>query len=239
LSKIIEFKSVKEMPPLVVSFETTLYNKTGSWRYLRPVYHDKTAPCVEGCPAGEDIEGYMYFVAQGKFDEAWELIMKENPFPAVCGRVCYHPCEMSCNRGEYDDSLGINGIERVIGDHGLHLDVEKLRVRNKNSHRIAVVGSGPSGLTCAYHLARLGYNVTVFESHKYPGGVLRTGIPEYRLPKDVLEKEIGRIQKLGVIIETNTRVGKDVLWKDLMAYDAVYLASGVHLNRKLNVSGED
>ncbi len=239
LSKVIEFKSVKEMPPLVVSFETTLYNKTGSWRYLRPVYHDKTAPCVEGCPAGEDVEGYMYLVAQGKFDEAWELILKENPFPAVCGRVCYHPCEMSCNRGEYDDSLGINGIERVIGDHGLDLDVEKLRVRSQNSHRVAVVGSGPSGLTCAYHLARLGYNVTVFEAYSQPGGVLRVGIPEYRLPRDVLDKEIHRIEKLGVVIETSTAVGRDIPWDDLMTYDAVYLASGVHQNRKLNVPGEE
>ena len=239
MSKVIEFTSEKEMPPLVVSLESTLYNKTGSWRYLRPVYHDKTAPCVEGCPAGEDVEGYMYLVGQGKFDEAWELIMKENPFPAVCGRVCYHPCEMSCNRGEYDEALSINAIERVIGDHGLDMDVEKLRVRQKNSHKIAVVGSGPSGLSCAYHLARLGYNVTVFESHSEPGGVLRVGIPEYRLPKDILNKEIARIEKLGVVIETNTAVGKDIRWDELLTYDAIYLASGVHKNRKLRVPGED
>ena len=239
MSKVIEFNSEKEMPPLVVSLESTLYNKTGSWRYLRPVYHDKTAPCVEGCPAGEDVEGYMYLVSQGKFDEAWELIMKENPFPAVCGRVCYHPCEMSCNRGEYDEALSINAIERVIGDHGLDKDVEKLRVRQKNSHKIAVVGSGPSGLSCAYHLARLGYNVTVFESHSEAGGVLRVGIPEYRLPRDILDKEIARIEKLGVVIETNTVVGKDIRWDELLPYDAIYLASGVHKNRRLHVPGED
>jgi len=239
LSKVIEFTSEKEMPLLVVSLESTLYNKTGSWRYLRPVYHDKTAPCVEGCPAGEDVEGYMYLVAQGKFDEAWELIMKENPFPAVCGRVCYHPCEMSCNRGEYDEPLSINAIERVVGDHGLDMDVEKLRIRQKNSHKIAVVGSGPSGLACAYHLARLGYNVTVFESHREAGGVLRVGIPEYRLPRDILDKEIARIEKLGVVIETATTVGKDIRWDELLAYDAIYLASGVHKNRRLQVPGED
>lgn len=239
MSKVVEFTSEKEMPPLVVSSETTLYNKTGSWRYLRPVYHDKTAPCREGCPADEDVEGYMALAARGKFDEAWELIMKENPFPAVCGRVCYHPCEMSCNRGEYDDAISINAIERVIGDHGLDLDIEKLRVRTKRYHKVAVVGSGPSGLSCAYQLARLGINVTVFESHKEAGGVLRMGIPEYRLPRDILDKEIARIETLGVTIETNTAVGKDIRWDELLGYDAIYLASGVHKNRKLQVPGED
>lgn len=239
MSKVIQFKSEKEMPPVVVSLDSTLYNKTGSWRYLRPVYHDKTAPCIEGCPAGEDVEGYMYLVSRGMFEKAWELIMKENPFPAVMGRVCFHPCESACNRREFDQALSINGMERVIGDHGLGMDVEKLRIETGKPQKIAVVGSGPSGLTCAYHLARLGYQVTVFEAEDEPGGVLRTGIPSYRLPKNILDMEINRIKKLGVQIKTNTRVGRDITWRELLRYEAVYLAMGVHKSSRLQIPGED
>ncbi len=239
MSKVIKFNSEKDMPELVVSLGDTLNNKTGSWRYMRPVYHDKTAPCCEACPAGSDVEGYVYLVSQGKLDEAWELIMKENPFPATCGRVCYHPCEFACNRGKYDERIGINAIERVVGDYGLDMSVEKLRIKEKNGFKVAVVGAGPSGLTCAYHLARLGYAVDVFESKDKPGGVLRYGIPAYRLPKDVLDKEIAHIESIGVSVKTNTSLGVDIGWDELMKYDAVYLSFGVSKSRKLNIEGED
>ncbi len=236
---MIKFNSEKDMPPLVVSLGNTLYNKTGSWRYMRPVYHDKTAPCCEACPAGSDVEGYVYLTSQGRLDEAWKLVMKENPFPSVCGRVCYHPCETSCNRGKYDEKIRISSIERIIGDYGFNMDIEQLRIRKNNGFKVAIVGAGPSGLTCAYHLARLGYGVDVFEASKKPGGVLRYGIPSYRLPKNILDNEIAHIEKLGVTIRTGVCVGKDVEWDSLLDYDAVYLSFGVHKSRKLNIEGED
>jgi len=233
------FKNETQMPPLPVSVASTLYNKTGTWRYIRPVYRDKTPPCAEACPAGEDIEGYMYLVAREKFKQAWELIMEENPLPAVCGRVCYHPCEACCNRGEFDQPLAINAIERVVGDYGLEFDARKLKIGSPRKERVAVVGSGPAGLTCAYHLARLGYNVTLFEALPQAGGVLRIGIPKYRLPKDVLDKEINRILSLGVELRDNVKVGRDIPWEDMKRFDAVFIAIGVHQSRKLNIPGED
>lgn len=235
----VVFKNEAQMPPLPVSVASTLYNKTGTWRYIRPVYMDKTPPCVEACPAGEDIEGYMYLVARGRFEQAWELIMEENPLPAVCGRVCYHPCEGSCNRGEFDQPLAINAVERVIGDYGLDFEAKRLRLSASKKEKIAVVGSGPAGLTCAYHLARLGYKVTLFEALPQAGGVLRIGIPKYRLPKDVLDKEISRILSLGVELRSNVKVGQDIPWRDMRGFDALFIAIGVHQSRKLNIPGED
>jgi|Deesub1362B_J571_1020462.scaffolds.fasta_scaffold03351_2 2-oxoacid:acceptor oxidoreductase delta subunit (pyruvate/2-ketoisovalerate family) len=237
--RVYQFRSHAELPPLPMSLGTTLINKTGSWRYMRPVYEDKTAPCIEGCPASEDIQAYMYWVARGEFEKAWETIMEENPFPAVCGRVCYHPCEMNCNRGEYDEALSINAVERFIGDFGLEFSLDRFKVREERKERIAVVGAGPAGLTCAYHLRRLGYQVVVFEMHEKPGGVLQYGIPAYRLPKDILEKEIRRLEDFGVRIETRTKVGLHVKWEELLKYDAVFLATGVHKGRELNIPGEN
>jgi len=241
LAERVTFRTEGEMPPLVVSVASTLYNRTGSWRYLRPIYRDKTPPCREACPAGEDIEGYMYLAARERWDEAWELIMQENPLPAICGRVCYHPCESGCNRKEFDEPLSINAIERVIGDHGLDFqDMERLRIGESKGQKIAVVGSGPAGLTCAYHLARLGYQVVVFEAHDKPGGVLRFGIPDYRLPKDILDKEIARIGKLGAVFETDVVVGRDVPWEQLeREFEAIFIAIGVHKSRKMRVPGEE
>ncbi len=218
--------------------ESTLSNKTGSWKYIRPLYQDKTPPCNEGCPAGEDIEGYMYLISQGKIKEAWELLRKDNPLPAVCGRVCFHPCELSCNRKDFDEAVSINQVERYLGDFGLETG-KVTKVDEKRKEKIAIIGSGPAGLSAAYQLARMGYGVAIFEALPVAGGILRVGIPSYRLPKKILEREIKLITDMGVKIHTGKRVGKDVPFSDLKKYDAVFIATGVHISRKMGAKNED
>jgi NADPH-dependent glutamate synthase beta subunit-like oxidoreductase/Pyruvate/2-oxoacid:ferredoxin oxidoreductase delta subunit len=237
--KKITFEKEKDVPTVPMSLGSMLVNETGTWKYVLPLYQNRTAPCNEACPAGEDIVRYMILLREGKMQEAYELLIQENPFPAVCGRVCYHPCEQACNRGDYDEAIGINKIEKAIGDFGLKLPLPE-PAQEKKKEKIGIIGSGPAGLTCAYHLARMGYQVTVYEAMAEPGGILRLGIPEFRLPKDVLHKEIERIKALGVEIKSNTQVGKDISFDKLKEeYDAVFIATGAHHNRKLNVPGEE
>ncbi len=237
--KKITFEKEKDVPTVPMSLGSMLVNETGTWKYVLPLYQNKTAPCNEACPAGEDIVRYMILMREGKMQEAYELLIQENPFPAVCGRVCYHPCEQACNRGDYDEAIGINKIEKAIGDFGLELPLPQ-PTKEKKKEKIGIIGSGPAGLTCAYHLARMGYQVTVYEAMAEPGGILRLGIPEFRLPKDVLRKEIERIKALGVEIKSNKQVGKDIAFDKLKEeYDAVFIATGAHRNRKLNVPAEE
>jgi len=235
--KII-FRGLKDIPPIAISSATMLWNKTGTWRYLKPKYVAKTPPCNEACPAGNDIEGFMVLVREGRLREAWEKIKEENPFPGVCGRACFHPCEPSCNRRDFDEALSIQSIERYIADSQFDIKSEKCHNKPQRKEKVAIIGSGPSGLTCAYHLARMGYSVTVFESHSAPGGILRIGIPEYRLPRAILDHEISEIQSWGVEIKTDTRVGKDVTFEDLEVFKAIFMATGAHLSRGLNIEGE-
>lgn len=235
--KII-FRGLKDIPPLSISVGTMLWNKTGTWRYLKPVYSSKTPPCNEGCPAGNDIEGIMVLVKEGKFREAWKLIKEENPFPGVCGRVCFHPCESSCNRREYDEALSIQAIERFVADSPFKTNQEKSVGHLRRKEKVAIIGSGPAGLTCAYHLARIGYSVTVFESYSSPGGILRIGIPEYRLPRSILDQEISEIESLGVEIRTDSQIGKDLSFDDLRNFQAIFIAVGAHQSRSLGIEGE-
>lgn len=238
MSRKIDVESWKALePPLPMSYQSTLVNKTGSWKYIRPVYQDKSAPCQEGCPAGEDIEGYMYLISQGRMKEALELLRRDNPFPAVCGRVCFHPCEMSCNRKDFDEALSINQVERFLGDYGLKNGTIPV-IREKRKEAVAIIGSGPAGLSCAYQLTIMGYRVTVFEALKVLGGILRIGIPAYRLPKNILEAEIKLIQDMGVEIKTGVRVGKDIPFSDLDKYQAIFVSTGVHISRSLGAKGE-
>lgn len=227
----------RSMPFVAVSETSTLSNRTGSWKCVQPAYRDRVAPCNQGCPVGIDIEGYMSLLREGRLREAHDLLLRENPMPSVTGRVCDHPCETSCNRGLFDEPVSIHAVERMLGD----LDVQDTVVRVRRAHdaRVAVVGSGPAGLACAYHLARMGYPVTVFEADGEPGGMLRTGIPPYRLPRSVLDREIARIRSLGVEIRCGVRVGGDLPWEDVSRFDAVFLATGAHGGRPLGVAGEE
>ena len=227
------------MPLMPMTSGNTRGNKTGSWRFLRPIYRDATAACRAGCPNVNNIQSAMRLLADGDLDRAWEVLIWENPFPAITGRVCHHPCEDACNRATFDDALGIHAVERFLGDHALREAKRVPRLREFQSTSVAVIGAGPAGLACAYHLARLGHGVTIYEADAEPGGVLRYGIPNYRLPKDILEGEIERVLDVGVRLIPNTRLGEDLQWDDLKAFDATFIATGLGRSRKLDVPGEN
>jgi NADPH-dependent glutamate synthase beta subunit-like oxidoreductase len=184
-------------------------NKTGSWRTERPVYVHGLPPCSNACPAGEDVQQWLYEAEEGDggYERAWRKIMEDNPFPAVMGRVCYHPCETACNRAQLDEAVGINAVERFVGDEAIRLGWTVERLAPPSGNRVLVVGAGPSGLSAAYHLARLGHDVTIRDAGPAPGGMMRFGIPTYRLPREVLDAEIQRIVDLGVTLELDAKVG--------------------------------
>ena len=199
----------------------------------------ETPPCKMACPLHMDVQGYIALIRVGKFKEAYELIRRTNPLPAVCGRVCYHPCEEECKRNHLDDPLAVRALKRFACDQ---FDINELEIPEieENGRRVAIVGSGPAGLTAANDLALMGYSVTIFEALPEPGGMLRVGIPEYRLPKAIVKDEIGYIERLGVKIKTNTRIGEEITLEDLRRdYEAVFIATGAHKSRKLGVPGED
>jgi len=213
---------------------------TGNWRAIRPVYRDKMPPCNNACGTNEKIQGYLDLVKRGKYLDAYALIKEDMPFPSVTGRVCYHPCEQACNRGQYDEAISIRAVERFLGDLGQALPKDVVQAGAPNGKKVAVVGSGPAGHSAAYQLARLGYEVTILEKSPKAGGLNRGGIPDWVLPKDVLDREIERLQELGVTVKTNTEVGKDVTWADLKAqYDACVLAVGLTDPNSVRAEGED
>lgn len=209
---------------------------------LRPFWSKKDPPCSIECPAGANIREWLTDIREGNsFEEAFYTLTDKNPFPSTMGRICPHPCETKCNRNELDEPVGINSVEGAIGDyaikHGLKL---KMLTNEKKSKKVAVIGAGPSGLSAAYQLVRRGYPVTVFEKYEKAGGMLRYGIPPYRLPDDVLDAEIQRILDLGVELKTNCRVGENVELEDIRSdYDAIYFAIGNHQGMTLGVGGED
>jgi len=214
-------------------------NDTGSWRNAEPKYQDHTPPCSFNCPAGNDVVGFVNLTAEGKYREAWELILKTSPFPGICGRVCPHPCENDCNRKTLGGVVKISALERYLADINAEFNPQIPPVK-KSRRKIAVIGSGPAGLSCAWQLARNGYAVTVFEKHPQAGGMMRLGIPDFRLPKTVLQREIQNIVRAGVEIKTGAEIGRDVDFKDLVSqFDAVFIACGFHQSYKLGIEGEN
>lgn len=201
-----------------------------------------TAPCKAACPAGISVQGYVALIAQGRYQEALELIRKDNPLPGICGRVCHHPCESVCSRGQYDEPIAIDFLKRFVSDLELQEGTQKPPERKEsNGKKVAIIGSGPAGLTAGYYLARKGYEVTLFEAMPEPGGWLRYGIPEYRLPRSILQAEIDYIRAAGVQIVTGRRFGVDFGFQDLRkeGFEAFFLAIGTQKDLTLNIPGED
>ena len=211
---------------------SSLANHTGSWRTVRPVYVDRLPPCNDACPAGENIQGWLFHAEAGDYEQAWRLLTRDNPLPAVMGRVCYHPCETACNRGRLDECVGVNAIERFLGDEALRRGWAFEPPPAASGKRVLVVGAGPSGLSAGYHLARLGHAVTIREAGPVAGGMMRFGIPKYRLPRDVLDAEIRRIEALGVRIELNSKVDDVLASRDAGGFDAVFLAVRAHIAKR-------
>lgn len=221
------------------SLTSSRVNKTGSWRFARPVYANKTAPCSNVCPAGNSIPKIEMHMSRGEVREAFETIMKENPFPSTCGRVCFHTCEDACNRGGQDKPVGIRCLERFIGDkaavENYDLPMKPLASNNKS---VAIIGAGPAGLSAAYFMTLLGFTCEIFESTSEPGGVLRWGIPSYRLPKDILKQEIDRILALGVAIHYNRKLEPDFIDEAAAHFDAVFLGAGLDTSLTMGIQGE-
>ncbi len=221
--------------PFAITLEvgSSLLNETGSWRSERPIYVDLLPPCNQGCPAGENIQQWLYRAEEGDYEGAWRQIMADNPLPAVMGRVCYHPCQTVCNRGFVDEPVGINSIERFLGDKAIEEGWKVSVTAPPTGKRVLVVGAGPSGLSAAYHLRRLGHRVTVRDAGPMAGGMMRFGIPKYRLPREILDAEIERIREMGVHFEFNSKV-EDVR-EVAKNYDAVFIAVGAHIGRRAHV----
>ncbi len=218
---------------------TSLANHTGAWRVERPRYVSRLPPCSNGCPAGEDIQGWLYDSESGGegYEHAWLKIVRDNPFPAVMGRICFHPCETACNRAQLDEPVGINSVERFLGDEAIRQGWTLPVPAPSSGKRVLVVGAGPSGLSAAYHLALGGHHVTISEAAAKPGGMMRYGIPAYRLPRETLDAEIDRILAMGVELRCNEPI--EALEHELARgeYDAAFLAVGAHIARNVDLPG--
>jgi len=220
-----------------ISRQTTAAFKTGSWTASRPRFAEKTSPCRAACPAGNDIVGAARAAARGDFDTALAIFLEESPLPGVCGRVCYHPCQKACNLIGLEGAVNVRVLERAAADHG-RAEPRLLSDAGRDKP-VAIVGSGPAGLTCAYHIARLGHPVSLIEASDRPGGLLTRGIPSFRLPPDAVEKDLQRILSLPVTLHTRRLVDEKALEILSAEHAAVFLSIGADAHRPLNVSGED
>ena len=214
---------------------SSLANKTGSWRTERPLYMNSLPPCNDACPAGENIQGWLYEAEEGRYQRAWQLIVADNPFPAIMGRVCYHPCQTACNRAQLDQPVGINSVERFLGDVALQEKWPLPMEAVESGKRVLVVGAGPSGLSAAYHLRRFGHSVVIRDAGPKSGGMMRFGIPSYRLPRDVLDAEIQRILDMGVELHLDSPVTDVLPAKEEGGFDAVFVAVGAQVGKRAYV----
>lgn len=217
---------------------SSLANHTGNWRTMKPVYVDRLPPCNHACPAGENIQAWLSLAEEKDYEAAWRRLLEDNPMPAIHGRVCYHPCESVCNRGQLDEAVSIRAVERFLGDLAIR-EGWRVPCAPSTGKKVLVVGAGPSGLSAAYHLTRMGHAVTIYEARDKVGGMMRYGIPSYRLPRDVVDAEVGRLEAMGIVIRLNSKV------EDLDAvineggFHATFLAVGAHLARRIDIPGAD
>jgi 2-oxoacid:acceptor oxidoreductase delta subunit (pyruvate/2-ketoisovalerate family) len=218
---------------------SSLANHTGSWRTSRPVYLDRLPPCNSQCPAGEDIQGWLFHAESGNYEAAWRHLTRDNPFAAIMGRVCYHSCESACNRGKIDEAVGINSVERFLGDEAVKQGWKLAPPAHESGKKVLVVGAGPSGMSAAYHLRKLGHAVTVMDAGPYMGGMMRFGIPKYRLPREVLDAEMQRIVDLGVTVKLNSKVDNILEEMKQGGFDAAFLAVGAHIGKRAMIPSGD
>ncbi|GAB1355871.1 NAD(P)-binding protein [Cloacibacterium normanense] len=212
---------------------------TGSIRKSKPEYIDFFPPCNNACPAGENIQAWLSLAQEGKIEDAWRKLTEQNPMAAIHGRVCYHPCENSCNRKDLDSSVSIHAVERFLGDEALKNNWQFYPPKTLTGKKIMVVGAGPSGLSAAYHLRKLGHEVTIFEAGPVAGGMMNFGIPAYRMPRNILQAEIKRIENFGVKIVLNYKVADILKEKEKGGFDAVFVAIGAHLAKKVNIPAQE
>ncbi len=223
---------------ITLSVDSSLANHTGSWRVEKPEYVHRMPPCNNACPAGENIQNWLYIAEDGSYESAWRALVQENPFPAIMGRVCYHPCQDVCNRSFLDEAVGINSVERFLGDHALEKGWAIPAPEKDSGFKVLIIGAGPAGLSAAYHLRRLGHDVTVRDATHAPGGMMRYGIPKYRLPREILDAEIDRIKNMGIKFEMNTRVDDVHLAMD-EGFDAVFMAIGAQLSKRAYIPASE
>ncbi|MBI5119322.1 2-oxoacid:acceptor oxidoreductase family protein [Candidatus Poribacteria bacterium] len=233
----IVFSRRSEMPLGDIARGGVSCGPTGSWRHMRPRYENKLSPCTAACPAGESVEAWLRSVEAGEYAEACRLIKSVNPLPRVCGRVCFHPCESKCNREKFDMPVAINSLERFVADHAKALGGASPPKAVETGKRVGIIGSGPAGLSCAYHLALRGHSVTIYEAEGKLGGLLRYGIPAYRLPKDVLDEEIEDIIRLGIEVRTGARIEDLNELRGL--HDVLFVATGLGKENRLHIPGEE
>ncbi len=222
---------------ITLDIESSYSNHTGSWRTERPVYIDRLPPCNDACPAGENIQGWLHEAEEGKYENAWRILVRDNPMPGVHGRVCYHPCENACNRQQIDSAVSIHAVERFLGDQALKHGW-KVEAGKDSGKKVAIIGAGPSGLSAAWHLRLMGHQVVIFEAGPMAGGMMRFGIPKYRLPREVLDEEISRICDLGVEIKLNSKIDDIPALMD-EGFDAVFVAIGAHVARRTDIPARD